>query len=147
MASLDREDLLARTTRVRAELFGSLGATGHGHGSYNAVLWALEGEDPDEVRWNVGLLRLDEGIREVLDGSLAITSVTGVDVASPAIDDLDKPCPQAVHVGLAPDPIHLFGLTKAGVETRSEICRGHAEHPCKPTACRRSQAIGVTPGR
>ena len=38
-----------RTTRVRAELFGSLGATGHGHGSYNAVLWGLEGEDPETV--------------------------------------------------------------------------------------------------
>ena len=38
--------LLERTTRVQAELFGSLGATGHGHGSYNAVLWGLEGEDP-----------------------------------------------------------------------------------------------------
>ena len=49
VASLDREDLLARTTRVRSELFGSLGATGHGHGSYNAVLWGLEGEDPETV--------------------------------------------------------------------------------------------------
>jgi L-serine dehydratase len=41
--------LLARTTRVRSELFGSLGATGHGHGSYHAVLWGLEGEDPETV--------------------------------------------------------------------------------------------------
>ena len=32
--------------RVQAELFGSLGATGHGHGSYKAVLLGLEGEDP-----------------------------------------------------------------------------------------------------
>ena len=31
-------------TRVRAELFGSLGATGHGHGSDRAVLLGLEGE-------------------------------------------------------------------------------------------------------
>ena len=43
VASLDRDDLLARVTRVCAELFGSLGATGHGHGSYNAVMWGLEG--------------------------------------------------------------------------------------------------------
>src|SRR5215218_3112630 len=40
---------LPRTTRVQSELFGSLGATGHGHGSYNAVLWGLEGEDPETV--------------------------------------------------------------------------------------------------
>jgi hypothetical protein len=30
---LEREGLLPRTAGVRAELFGSLGATGHGHGS------------------------------------------------------------------------------------------------------------------
>ena len=47
--SLVDDGLLARTTRVRSELFGSLGATGHGHGSYNAVLWGLEGEDPETV--------------------------------------------------------------------------------------------------
>ena len=35
---LEREGLLATVTRVRAELFGSLGATGHGHGSPKAVL-------------------------------------------------------------------------------------------------------------
>jgi L-serine dehydratase len=40
---------LSRVDRVRAELFGSLGSTGHGHGSENAVLWGLEGEDPETV--------------------------------------------------------------------------------------------------
>ena len=41
--------LLGATTRVRSELFGSLGATGHGHGSYDAVVWGLLGEDPETV--------------------------------------------------------------------------------------------------
>ncbi len=49
--------LLERTTRVQAELFGSLGATGHGHGSYNAVLWGLEGEDPETVDTTTGPVR------------------------------------------------------------------------------------------
>src|SRR5262249_11958233 len=40
---------LARTARIRAELFGSLGATGHGHGSNKAVLLGLSGEDPETV--------------------------------------------------------------------------------------------------
>lgn len=35
--------------RVHAQLFGSLGATGHGHGSDKAVLLGLEGEDPETV--------------------------------------------------------------------------------------------------
>ena len=48
-ASLKAEGLLADTDRVTAELFGSLGATGHGHGSEAAVLLGLEGEDPESV--------------------------------------------------------------------------------------------------
>lgn len=39
--------LLDSVCRVRAELFGSLGATGHGHGSVAAVLLGLEGEEPE----------------------------------------------------------------------------------------------------
>jgi L-serine dehydratase len=35
--------------RVRAELFGSLGATGHGHGSVPAVVLGLAGEMPETV--------------------------------------------------------------------------------------------------
>ena len=34
---------------VRAELFGSLGATGHGHGTPKAVLLGLEGSEPETV--------------------------------------------------------------------------------------------------
>ncbi|BAL27537.1 L-serine ammonia-lyase [Azoarcus sp. KH32C] len=41
--------LLARVASVKAELFGSLGATGKGHGSDKAVLLGLEGEAPDVV--------------------------------------------------------------------------------------------------
>ncbi len=40
---------LDRVTRVRAELYGSLGATGRGHGSDKAVLLGLQGEEPDKV--------------------------------------------------------------------------------------------------
>src|SRR6201990_1249437 len=41
--------LLARVARVRCELFGSLGATGHGHGSVDAVVLGLAGEQPHLV--------------------------------------------------------------------------------------------------
>ena len=51
---------LARTTRVRGELFGSLGATGHGHGSVNAVVWGLMGEDPESVDTDLGPVRTAE---------------------------------------------------------------------------------------
>jgi len=46
---LRRDGLLASTTSVKAELYGSLGATGKGHGSDKAVLLGLEGEHPDTV--------------------------------------------------------------------------------------------------
>jgi L-serine dehydratase len=48
-ARLRAEGLLTRTAGVRCELFGSLGATGHGHGSVKAVVLGLEGEQPDLV--------------------------------------------------------------------------------------------------
>ncbi|GHF49101.1 L-serine dehydratase [Amycolatopsis bartoniae] len=41
--------LRSRVQRVKVELFGSLGATGHGHGSERAVLLGLSGERPETV--------------------------------------------------------------------------------------------------
>src|SRR5437773_7509145 len=46
---LQHEGLLARTARVKTELYGSLGATGKGHGSDKAVLLGLAGHEPDSV--------------------------------------------------------------------------------------------------
>jgi L-serine dehydratase len=46
---LEKDGLLEDVTGVRAELFGSLGATGHGHGSVKAVVLGLLGESPDDV--------------------------------------------------------------------------------------------------
>ncbi|QDY79134.1 L-serine ammonia-lyase [Streptomyces qinzhouensis] len=46
---LKNEGLLAHTAAVRAELYGSLGATGHGHGTPMAVLLGLAGNSPRTV--------------------------------------------------------------------------------------------------
>ncbi|QCU78903.1 L-serine ammonia-lyase [Citricoccus sp. SGAir0253] len=46
---LDESGLLPEVTRVKAELFGSLGATGIGHGSDAAVVLGLAGHDPETV--------------------------------------------------------------------------------------------------
>jgi len=46
---LRREGLLAGTDSIKAELYGSLGATGKGHGSDKAILLGLEGEHPDTI--------------------------------------------------------------------------------------------------
>jgi L-serine dehydratase len=49
VSRLRDEGLLGRVAGVSCELFGSLGATGHGHGSVKAVVLGLEGEQPDLV--------------------------------------------------------------------------------------------------
>ena len=61
---LEHHGVLERTARVRTELFGSLGATGRGHGTDKAVLLGLEGEQPDAVEQRVVL----ESQRELAGG-------------------------------------------------------------------------------
>jgi L-serine dehydratase len=46
---LEHDGLLARVARVQSQLYGSLGATGKGHGSDKAVLLGLAGHEPDTV--------------------------------------------------------------------------------------------------
>ncbi len=47
--SLREAGILGRTRGVRAQLYGSLGATGRGHGSDKAVMLGLEGEEPERI--------------------------------------------------------------------------------------------------
>ncbi len=49
VSRLATDGLLTGTAAVRAEMFGSLGVTGHGHGTVKAVVLGLEGEKPDLV--------------------------------------------------------------------------------------------------
>jgi L-serine dehydratase len=46
---LAHDGVAMRTARVAAQLYGSLGATGKGHGSDKAVLLGLAGHEPDSV--------------------------------------------------------------------------------------------------
>lgn len=46
---LQDSGLLSQTEAIKSELFGSLGATGRGHGSDKAVLLGLEGDTPEQV--------------------------------------------------------------------------------------------------
>lgn len=47
--ALNSDGVLNQVSRITAELYGSLGATGKGHGTPKAVLLGLEGELPDQV--------------------------------------------------------------------------------------------------
>ncbi|MFD5626452.1 MULTISPECIES: L-serine ammonia-lyase [unclassified Streptomyces] len=57
---LRNEDLLDSVASIRAELYGSLGATGHGHGTPKAVLLGLEGASPRTVDVEGADLRVEE---------------------------------------------------------------------------------------
>jgi L-serine dehydratase len=48
-SNLQQENLLAKVARVKTDLYGSLGATGKGHGSDKAIMLGLEGELPESV--------------------------------------------------------------------------------------------------
>ncbi|MFJ3308160.1 L-serine ammonia-lyase [Streptomyces sp. NPDC086549] len=61
---LRNEDLLGSVASIRSELYGSLGATGHGHGTPKAVLLGLEGESPRTVNVETA----DERVEEIKSG-------------------------------------------------------------------------------
>lgn len=61
--SLTAEALLSGVHRVTAELYGSLGATGAGHGSPKAIILGLEGEAPEAVDVDSIAIRI-ERVRE-----------------------------------------------------------------------------------
>ena len=72
VAGLQRDGLMERCARVRVELFGSLGATGHGHGSEKAVILGLEGAEPETVETRTAGERAErvraEGVITLLGG-------------------------------------------------------------------------------
>ena len=59
---LQHDGLLPQVAAVRTELFGSLGATGKGHGTDKAVILGLMGEEPETVDTATVVERID-GVR------------------------------------------------------------------------------------
>ena len=58
--ALAEQGVMTSVTRVLSEMFGSLGATGKGHGTDSAVLLGLSGHEPDTSKFvdrTVGSLR------------------------------------------------------------------------------------------
>ena len=74
--ALEGNELLARVANIRVELYGSLGATGKGHGSDTAVLLGLAGHEPDTVDIDA----IPGMLREIRDcGSLSLNETHRVD--------------------------------------------------------------------
>ncbi|SJN07967.1 L-serine dehydratase [Leucobacter sp. 7(1)] len=77
-AQLRASGVLPRVRGLRVDLFGSLAATGRGHGTLTAVLLGLEGVDPETVlpeEIERALSRIDgEGQLQLADGAGAVGS-------------------------------------------------------------------------
>src|ERR1700712_5919162 len=56
---LERDGLLDQTVSVKCELYGSLGATGKGHGTDRGVMLGLMGDAPDTVDASTITARID----------------------------------------------------------------------------------------
>jgi L-serine dehydratase len=76
--ALESHGQLPAVRRVRVELYGSLGATGKGHGSDKAVLLGLSGHDPDTVDVD-RVPNMLEGIRTGRSLALGRTHVVNFD--------------------------------------------------------------------
>lgn len=80
---LARAALLPRVCAVRAELYGSLGATGRGHGSDKAVILGLMGETPE----GVDVDQVDRRIAEVRQSKrLALSGDAGAAIVQRSIE-------------------------------------------------------------
>jgi L-serine dehydratase len=110
---LSQTGQLTRVRRVRAELFGSLGATGHGHGSPKAVVLGLEGEDPATTDPDGADGRLEE---ITASGELLL------DGSTPIRFDVDRDLVMHRRKSL---PAHPNGMTFAAFDgDEVELCRG-----------------------
>ncbi|NUL44370.1 L-serine ammonia-lyase [Cellulosimicrobium funkei] len=81
--TLAETKVLPEVARVKAELFGSLGATGIGHGSDDAVILGLSGRDPETVGADEAPAVVAEAVqtgRLALDGTHEVAFTKDSDV-------------------------------------------------------------------
>ncbi|MBG0739725.1 L-serine ammonia-lyase [Paeniglutamicibacter antarcticus] len=102
---------LGRTVRVQAELFGSLGATGRGHGSDKAVVLGLLGQDPETVDTATAD---DQVAAAALDARLLVAGTHAVDF------DFDTDVLLHRRKSL---PAHPNGMTFRAMDHAGEVLR------------------------
>jgi L-serine dehydratase len=108
VALLDERGALPRVAGVRVELYGSLGATGIGHGTPDAVVLGLEGHRPETVDPEHAVLRRQE-IRA--DGKVLLAGSHPVALDDDAVALL----PRVV------DPRHTNALKFIAVDTEGAV--------------------------
>jgi L-serine dehydratase len=111
---LEHDGVFERVARVRCDLYGSLGATGRGHGSDRAVLLGLEGEtpegvDPDRIGPRMEEIQRRHSLR--LGGRHAIAFTPGPDL----VFHHDESLP------LHPNGMRFTAFDAAGAELASRV--------------------------
>ena len=105
--------LAGRTAAVRAELFGSLGATGRGHGSDKAVILGLMGETPEGVDV-AAIPAILAGVRR--DGRLRLLGRTEI-----AFRDPEHLVMQRSTLPFHPNGLRFSALDAAGGVLRARV--------------------------
>jgi L-serine dehydratase len=132
--ALALERLLPDVAGIRVELYGSLGATGRGHGTEPAVLLGLQGEEPDRVDVDA-IPAAVAGIRA--SGRIRLLGRQPAALA-PDRDLVFSPRPLPLH----PNGMRFVALDAAGEELAARVFysvgggfvveRGAAEDPRRP---------------
>jgi len=115
VALLDERGALPRVAGVRVELYGSLGATGIGHGTPDAVVLGLEGHRPETVDPEHAVVRRQE-IRA--DGKVLLAGSHPVALDDDAVALL----PRVV------DPRHTNALKFTAVDTEGAVVAEKTYH-------------------
>ncbi len=110
MAVLRNRGVFDRTTRIVAELYGSLAKTGRGHGTDIAIMLALSGDDPVSCDTET----IDERIAAIKAGRTLQLGGTH-DMAFDAKDDI------VFHLFDPPLPFHANGLRFTSTHETGEV--------------------------
>jgi L-serine dehydratase len=109
---LEASSLLVRVGAVRTELFGSLGATGRGHGTDKAVILGLMGETPEDV----DIQALPTLVARARQGTLSLLGRHEV-----AFRDADHLLFLRRSLPFHPNGMRFTALDAAGGELRSRV--------------------------
>ncbi len=111
---LETKGLASRVARLRCDLYGSLAATGKGHGTDAAVILGFLGEEPEEVDVDTIPARLAE-----LRANQRLRLPWGTELVFEEKQDLDfkhlKPLP------LHPNGMHFMALDSSGEPVCEEV--------------------------
>jgi L-serine dehydratase len=104
--SLESSGLAALVTRLRCDLYGSLAATGKGHGTDAAIMLGFLGEEPETV----GIDQIPEMLATIRSGSLRMPGGRVIDFNEKTDLDFKRLKPLPLH----PNGMHFTALDAAG---------------------------------